>query len=195
MATASEKADSRELLRGFLVDGGLAVDLVGLTAGDKGEVAALPGILAGFAADISESLIPHKLIERFGNADDVDECMANVDKKFEGQGEAIAEQAGRDEDAFSAIVGDIAVADGLIAELGCVGRRHQRCFAAATVAESERHKVVSFARQRARDGDRDRLDHALEVTAAEVVVAECCVTDTVRCLTHGHFMDDLRCLD
>ena len=129
MATASEKADSRKLLRGLLVDDGFAVDLVGLAAGGEGEVAALPGVLAGFAADVGEGLAPDELVEGLGDADDVDEGVADVDEELEGEGEAVAEQAGGDEDAFGAVVGDVAVADGLVAELGRVGRGDEGGFA------------------------------------------------------------------
>src|ERR1700730_15616143 len=57
----------------LLIDDRFAVDLVCLAAGGEREVAALPGVLAGFAADVGESLSPDELIEGLGNADDVDE--------------------------------------------------------------------------------------------------------------------------
>jgi len=135
------------------------------------------------------------LIEGLGDADDVDESVADVDEELKGQGEAVAEQTGGDEDAFSAVVSDVSVADGLVAKLGRLGRGNQRGFAAAAVAESERDEVVGLAGKRAGDGDGHRLDHALEVIAAEVVVAECGVADAVRCMTHRRFVDDLRRLD
>src|SRR5216683_1145473 len=180
---------------GFLVDDRFAVDLVCLSAGCEREAAALPSVLAGFAADVGERLSPDKLIEGLGDTDDVDESVAAVDEELKGQGEAVAEQTGGDEDAFSAVVRDVSMTDGLVAKLGRVGRGDQGRFAAAAVAESERNKVVRLAGKRAGDGDGHCLDHALEVIAAEVVVAECGVADAVRCMTHRRFVDDLRCLD
>ncbi len=101
-----------EVVAGLLVDGRLAVDLFGFAA--KGEVAALPGVLAGFAADVGEGLAPDELVEGLGDADDVDEGVADVDEELEGQGEAVAKEASGDEDAFGVVVGDVAMADGLV---------------------------------------------------------------------------------
>src|SRR6202040_3187474 len=120
-------------------------------------------------------------------AEDVDESVADVDEKFKGQGEAVAEQPGGDEDGFRAIVRDVPMADSLVAEFGGVGRGYQCGFAAAAVAEGEWNEVVGFTGQRAGDGDGDGLDHTVEVIAWEVVVAECGVTYTVCRMTHGRF--------
>ena len=108
---------------GFFVDGGAAVHFVGGGVGGEGEVAGLPCVLAGFAAGVGEGLGPDELVEGLGDAGDIDEGVAYVDEELEGEGEAVAEEAGGDEDAVGGgVEGDVAVADGLVAELGGVGR-------------------------------------------------------------------------
>src|SRR5258705_1798955 len=106
----------------LLIDHRFPVDFVCLSVVCKRKAAALPGVLAGFSADVRESLSPDELIEGFRNANDVDESVADVDEKFKGQGEAVAEQPGGDEDGFRAIVRDVPMADSLVAEFGGVGR-------------------------------------------------------------------------
>src|SRR3984893_17155541 len=114
-----------EAVSRLLVNDRFAVDLVCLAVGGEREIAALPGVLAGFAADVGKSLSPDELIEGLGDTDDVHEGMADIDEELKRQGEAVAEQAGGDEDAFGAVVSHVSVADGLVAELGRVGRSNQ----------------------------------------------------------------------
>src|SRR6185437_15864426 len=122
-----------------------------------------PGILAGFAAHIGQRLRPDELIELFGNPGGVDEGVAYVDEELECQGEAVAEQAGGDEDAVGAVERDVAMADGLVAEFGSIGGGDQRGFAAAALAKRERDEVVGLSAQRVGNGYRNRLHHAFEV--------------------------------
>ena len=62
-----------------------------------------------------------------GDSGGVDEGVTDVDEELEGEGEAVAEQAGGDEDSVDVVEGDVAVADGLVAEGGGVsGGDHGR---------------------------------------------------------------------
>ncbi len=47
--------------------------------------------------------------------------MADVDEEFEGEGEAVTEKAGGDEDALDVAEVDVAMADGVVGEVGGVG--------------------------------------------------------------------------
>ena len=175
---------------GFFVDAGFAVDSVGLVAGDEGEAAALPGVLAGLAADVGDGLGPDEVGEGGGDAGGVDEGVADVDEELEGEGEAVAEEAGGDEDAVVVAEGDVAVADGLVAELGGVGGGDHGGVGVAVVARrrsvecgdrthGERDEVVDLAAEGSGDGGGDGLDHAGEIVRGEAGVAEGGVADAV----------------
>ncbi len=184
---------------GFLVDVLLAVDL----SCSEGEVAALPGVLAGFAADVGEGLVPDELGEGLWDADGVDEGVADVDEELECEGEAVAEEAGGDEDAVGAaegsVEGDVAVADGLVGEIGCadggdhsgvggcavaVGAGDVEDGVGAGLAHGEGDEEVGLAAEGAGDGDGNSLDHALELEVGEAGFAVGRVGDAVGGLSY-----------
>src|SRR5207302_4366149 len=106
------------------------IDLVRLSVVCKREAAAFPCVLAGFAADVCESLSPDQLIECLRDTNDVDESMADVNEELKCKSEPVAKQPCGDEDGFRAIVGNVSMADGLVPEFGRVGRCQQGGFAA-----------------------------------------------------------------
>ena len=148
MASASEKADSKKLLRersSMLLAPGAAV---------LGAAAGLPGVLAGFAAHLRLGLRPGQRGEALGNAGGFDKVVRHVDEELEGQAEAVFDQARGDEDGLGGAEGGVAMADGAVAELdGVDGGDH----GFAGVGNGQRNKVVGAAgeaRERARRARR-----------------------------------------
>ena len=207
MAMASEKAASMYSVLAFSSMRGLP----SAGAGDRAKPAALPGVLAGLAADVGYGLGPDEVGEGLGDAGAVDEGVADVDEELEGEGEAVAEEAGGDEDAVVVGEGDVAVADGLVAELGGVGGgdhggvgvevvaildpggRSSSCAISGT--HGQRDEVVGLAGEGSGDGDGDGLDHAGEIGRGDGGVAVGGVADAVGGALQGGFASDLGGLD
>ena len=134
--------------------------------------------------------------------------MADVDEELEGEGEAVAEESGGDEDgvdgSVEAIEGDVAVADGLVGELGGVGGGDHGGFVGGSVRQGgfgaacghgERDEVVGFAAEGGGDGDGDGLDHAVEVGGGKGGFAKGGEADAVGCFAHDDFAGDLGSLN
>ena len=153
--------------------------------------ALLPCVLTGFSAYIGDGLRPDEAGKTLRHADGIDKVVAGIDIKLEGQREAILHETRRDEDAFRAIAGDVAMTDGLLAQLGgevgrdqdfigtdCAGVDLTRCWFAG-IPERERHKIIGFAMQRGSDGARDGLHHCFQVRGRELRLAVIRVVDSV----------------
>jgi len=119
---------------------------------------------------------------------ELDEVMTDVDEVLEGQGEAVLHKARGDEDAFGRAETDIAMADGAIAEIDCIGGGDGRLVA---FADGERHKVVRAAGEGAGHGRRHSLHDALQVLRRDLRISEACITDAVGRLLDVRLLSDL----
>lgn len=146
----------------------------------EGEVAGLPRVHAGLSSHIVEGLFPDKIGEGFGDASLIDKGVRDVDEELEAEGEAVAHEAGGDEDASLAVAElDVAVADGGLRELVGVGAGDHGglgCFGLVAgedvgvdvesfggFAQGERDEVVGVGVECGRDGGGDGLEHTVEI--------------------------------
>src|SRR5271155_4840420 len=94
----------KKICLGLLINDRFAINFFRLPVGRDSETPALPCILAGLAANISERLSPRELLKRLRNTENIDEGVADVDEELKRQCEAVTQQPCGDEDPLNAIV-------------------------------------------------------------------------------------------
>ncbi len=169
---------------GFFVNAGDAVGAFG-----EGVAAGVVGILRGLAFGVVLGLLPDEVGEFGRDSGVLDKGVADVDEEFKSQGEAIAHEAGGDEDHFRAGGIGVAMADGLVFELGGVVGDDGSVLVA--LGESEGDEVVGFAAEGAGDGGGNGLDESAEVGGVHAGVSEAGVEDAVGGLFDGGEAGDL----
>ena len=161
---------------------------LGVGGTSEGEVAGLPCIDAGLAANVGEGLLPDEAGEGFGDAGLIDEGVCDVDEELEAEGEAVAHETGGDEDASLAVAElDVTVTDGGVGELVGVGAGDHGGLgyfglgvgsgveAGVTVfgglVQSEWDEVVGVGVEGGGDGGGDGLEHAVEIEVGDAGLA------------------------
>ena len=101
--------------------------------------ARLPGVLAGFTADLGLGLRPGEGGKAFRHAGGLNKVVGHVDEELEGEAEAIFNETGGKKDGLSGTEAGVAMADGAVAQIdGVAGRDH----GFAGVGDGEGNEVV-----------------------------------------------------
>ena len=104
-----------------------------------GAAAGLPGVLAGFAADLGLGLRPGERGKALRNAGGLDKVVGHVDEELEGQAEAVLDQARGEKDRLGGAEDGVAMADGAVAQIdGVAGSDH----GVVGVGDGQRNKVI-----------------------------------------------------
>ena len=156
--------------------------------GILGAAARLPGVLAGFAADLGLGLRPDQRGEALGDARSLNKVVGHVDEELEGQAEAVFNQARGEKDGLGGAEGGVAMADGAVAEFdGVVGRDK----VLAGVGNGQGNEVVGALAERGGERGGHGADQPLQIGVGDAVLAPGRVTDAVGGLLHGHLRGDL----
>src|ERR1700739_4465222 len=145
-------------------------------------------VKAGFTADIALRLRPHQFPELRRHAGFIHERVAYIDVKLKSNGEAFIEQAGGDEDALRVARINIAMAG------GSLRRRAVKVLcdeSFVTIANSDGHKVKSFALQRRGNWARHGADDPLKIVGREHDFARGGIADTVGRLVDSRIANNL----
>src|ERR1035437_8062721 len=87
-------------LGGFAIEGAAVGSANIRSAHVLSSAAGLPGVLTGFAADLGLGPLPGEGGEAVGDAGGLDKVVGHVDEEFEGQSEAVLDQAGGEKDGL-----------------------------------------------------------------------------------------------
>ena len=142
----------------------------------------LPGVLAGFTADLGLGLRPDEGGEAFRDACRFNKVVGYVDEELESEAEAVFDEAGGDEDGLCFSEGRVAMTDGAVTEVDGVGGGDHDF---TGVGDGEGHEVVGAALEGGGEGGWDGAYEALEVGVGDAVLAPCGVVKTVCGLGYG----------
>ncbi len=156
--------------------------------GVLGAPARLPGVLAGFAADLGLGLRPDQRGEALGDARGLNKVVSHVDKEFEGEAEAVFNEARRNKYGLRGAEGGVAMANGAVAEFdGVVGGDK----VLAGVGNCQWNEVVGALVERGGERGGHGADQPLQIGVGDAVLAPGRVTDAVGGLLHGHLRGHL----
>ena len=153
-----------------------------------GAAAGLPGVLAGFTADLGLGLLPGERGKALRDAGGIDKVVGHVDEELEGQAEAVLDQARGEKDGLGGAEDGVAMADGAVAQIdGVAGRDH----GVVGVGDGQGDKVIGAVVERGRERGRHGADQPLEVGIRDARLAPHGVVNSVGSLGDGHLRGDL----